>query len=136
MAKRDNPNRDKAQALARHLAQMSDADRAAFAAQCPVVLTIEGRPISGKNAMLAAMQCPTVTMIGGFRQWLAAGRAVRKGESALYIFVPSARRADDNASDAQEGADAGAAESVRFLLAPVFDVAQTDAIETAEAVAA
>lgn len=135
--KKENPNRDNARCLARKLAEMSETERAEFAARCPVILTIEGRPISGKNTLLAAMQCQTVTVIGGFRQWIAAGRAVRQGEKALYIFVPSSRRVDAGAAEpAAEGAETGAAESVRFLMAPVFDVSQTDAIETAKAAAA
>lgn len=137
--KKDNPNRDKARNLARHIAAMSDQDRAAFAAKCPAILTIDGRAISGKNAMLAMLQLETVTIIGGFRQWLAAGRAVRKGETAIYIFVPSGgRRAADPGAAADAGADSAAdsGESVRFLMAAVFDVSQTDAIETESAVAA
>lgn len=133
--KKENPNRDMAQRLARKIADMTDTERAEFAARCPVVLTIDGRPISGKNTLLAAMQCQTVTVIGGFRQWLAAGRAVRQGEKAIYIFVPSGgRRAADPGAAA--GADDTAAETVRFLMAAVFDVSQTDAIETPAAVAA
>jgi hypothetical protein len=135
--KKENPNREMAQRLARKIADMSDSERAEFAARCPVILTIDGRPISGRNGMLAMMQCQNVTVIGGFRQWLAAGRAVRQGEKALYIFVPSSRRVDAAASpgaDSPDGTDAGAAESVRFLMAAVFDVSQTDAV--AETVAA
>jgi hypothetical protein len=133
--KKENPNRDMARNLARKLAAMSDSERAEFAARCPVVLTIDGRPISGKNAMLAMLQCEPVTVIGGFRQWLAAGRAVRQGSKALYIFVPSSRRVDTSETGADPAA-ADSGESVRFLMAPVFDVSQTDAIENDAAVAA
>jgi hypothetical protein len=135
--KKENPNKDAARNLARKIAAMSDTECAKFAARCPVVLTIDGRPISGKNAMLAMMQCQNVTLIGGFRQWLAAGRAVRQGEKAIYIFVPSSRKAD-TASAATVGDDASAAvgDSVRFIMAAVFDVSQTDPIETETAVAA
>lgn len=144
-AKKPNPNREAAQRLAKKLADMSEAERAEFASRCPVVLTIEGRPISGKNAMLAMLQCSAVTVIGGFQQWIKAGRAVRKGESAIYIFVPSTRGGGADPGDAGKGGGAGeagdgggaaaAAEggggNVRFLMAPVFDVSQTDAIEIA-----
>lgn len=134
--KKENPHKDAARNLARKIAAMSDSERSEFAARCPVVLTIDGRPISGKNAMLAMLQCESVTVIGGFRQWLAAGRAVRQGSKALYIFVPSSRRVDAGAEPATDGAEPGAAESVRFLMAPVFDVSQTDAVDEAAAVAA
>ncbi len=127
--KKENPNKDAARALARKIAEMTDTERAEFAARCPVTLTIDGRPISGKNAMLAMMQYQNVTVIGGFRQWLAAGRVVRQGQKAIYIFVPSSRRVEaaPNAEGAADDSDAG--ESVRFLMAAVFDVSQTDAIE-------
>lgn len=137
--KKENPNRDAARRLARKLAEMTDSERAEFAARCPVILTIDGRPISGKNAMLAMMQMESVTVIGGFRQWLAAGRAVRQGQKAIYIFVPSSARAApaDSGADPAGAADPAGGETVtRFLMAPVFDVSQTDAIETETAAAA
>jgi antirestriction protein ArdC len=133
--KKENPNKDMARRLAQKIAAMSDAERAEFAARCPVVLTIDGRPISGKNAMLAAMQCQTVTIVGGFRQWLAAGRAVRQGEKGIYIFVPSSRKSEPGADAGAEGA-ADSGESIRFLMAAVFDVSQTDAVEIETANAA
>lgn len=136
--KKENPNREKARHLAKQIAGMSEEQKAQWLARVPV-LTMEGRPISGKNHMLVAMQCETATMVGGFRQWLAAGRAVRKGETALYIFAPGGRgKAEASApSSAEPGAAAeGAAESVRFIMVPVFDVSQTEPAEALQAVAA
>ena len=135
---KDNPNKEKARALANQIAGMTDAQKSAWLARVPV-LTTEGKPISGKNHMLAAMQRDDATMVAGFRQWLALGRAVRKGETALYIFAPSGgRKAEASAPSNETSGDDSATvgESVRFLLVPVFDVAQTDPIETAQAVAA
>ena len=65
-------------------------------------------------------------MVGGFRQWIKAGRAVRKGEHGMSILVPcmpGKDRADD---------DAAQNDSVRFIGGTVFDVSQTDAIEREE----
>jgi hypothetical protein len=135
MTKETNPNREKARSLARQIAGMTDEQKAQWMARVPI-LTMDRRPLSGKNHMLVAMQCADATMVGGFRQWLAAGRAVRKGETAIYIFVPSSARSAPGADAETGGADAGGAETVRFLMAPVFDVSQTDAIEIAATAAA
>ncbi len=126
--KQENPNREKARGLARQIANMTDEQKAAWLERVPV-LSIERRPLSGGNHMLAAMQCDGATMVAGFRQWLAAGRSVRKGQTALYIFAPAGRGKAEAEPPASAGADPGAVEggeSVRFLLVPVFDVSQTD----------
>jgi hypothetical protein len=135
---KENPNREKARGLARHISNMTDEQKAVWLARAPI-LTMDCKALSGKNHMLVAMQCEAATMVGGFRQWLAAGRAVRKGQAAIYIFAPCGnRKADSSApSSADPGAPEGeAAESVRFLLVPVFDVSQTDEIAVTESVAA
>ncbi|MGR4927300.1 ArdC family protein [Bradyrhizobium sp. CAR08] len=134
---KENPNKEKARTLANQIAAMSDEQKAAWMARVPV-LTTEGKPISGKNHMLAAMQRDDATMVAGFRQWLALGRAVRKGETALYIFAPSGRKAEPSAPSGEKAGDAleAVGDSIRFLLVPVFDVAQTDPVETTQAVAA
>lgn len=120
-----NPNRERAQSLARDLAAMSDSDRAALAARLPVVLSVTGAPISGHNAAFASLQCPDVTMVGGFRQWQAAGRTVMAGSKALYIFAPTSVRTGD-----QGGSEC------RFIMVPVFDVSQTEPAAADAAVAA
>lgn len=134
---KDNPNKEKARTLANQIAAMSDEQKASWMARVPV-LTTEGKPISGKNHMLAAMQRDDATMVAGFRQWLALGRAVRKGETALYIFAPSGRKPEASAPSGETAGDDSSAvgASIRFLLVPVFDVAQTDPVETTQAVAA
>lgn len=124
--RKPNPNKERARALAKEIGALSDTERAAFAAESPVA-TIDGRILSLGNIALVKRQAPTATMVGGFRQWLAGGRCVKQGEQALYIWIPSTRRADP---DKQEG-EAGAGDTeTRFLLAPVFDVSQT--VETVD----
>ncbi len=136
--KKESPNREKARQLAKQIAGFTEEQKAQWLARVPI-LTMEGRPISGKNHMLVAMQCETATMVGGFRQWLAAGRAVRQGQTALYIFAPAGRgkaEASAPSSAADPGAAEGAGDSVRFLMVAVFDVSQTDACEAPATVAA
>jgi len=73
--------------------------------------------------MLTLMQEPKATIVGGFNQWKAAGRYVRKGESGIGIWAPG------KAKDAVDDQD------IRFFMITVFDVSQTEKIE-AEAEAA
>jgi hypothetical protein len=120
--------------LAKQIADLSDADRAKLATSMVGVVTIEGNGLSLKNCCLLAMQMPSATVVGGFRQWLRAGRAVRKGEHGATIFVPiytgsgSARRdadADPGESADQDGEPAAGGDT-RFITATVFDVSQTE----------
>jgi hypothetical protein len=79
------------------------------------VATIEGHPLSFKNAALAALQRPNVSLVGGFQQWRKAGRMVRKGEKAIGIFLPLVRTSDD-----------GEAAGLAFRVVNVFDISQTE----------
>lgn len=107
--------------LAAKLAAMTEAQRAAVADRYPVV-TVEGRTISVRNMCLCAMQSAApVTMIGGFKQWLTAGRCVRKGERAIYILHPCMTKGED-----------GEESVAYFREVPVFDVSQTDALQVAQ----
>lgn len=118
--RKPNPARERAQSIARQLGAMSPEDRDALAATLPVILTAAGAPLSGRNAMMVAMQAPGATMVAGFRQWLAIGRAVRRGEHACYIWAPTTIRSGD-------GTEGGGEQ--RFILVPVFDIGQTDAAD-------
>lgn len=117
--KRDNFRR-----LVRQIAEMSESDRMSTLGDANVI-TCEGHGLSPTNTMLAIMQRPAVTVVGGFQQWIRAGRAVRKGEKGFFIWVPTAKP-----SELTDSAD------VRFLTATVFDIAQTDAIEAKNSEAA
>lgn len=109
--------------LARRLADMTEEQRADTAARMPTIVTIEGRALSVGNAILAAMQRDAVTVVGGFQQWRAAGRQVRKGEHGLMIWAPKTPKADDNK---QPGETSSAEERTRFITITMFDVSQTD----------
>lgn len=118
--------RERMRALSKRIAGMSEDERRALIAQCPAVITIEERALSPKNQMMLAFQLPKATIVGGFRQWLKHGRAVRKGEHGASIWIPLfAQAGDDSAAEPDEK---------RFGLATVFDVSQTDeVIERTEA---
>lgn len=114
----------KQKALFERLSKMNAVDRANLAAQMPVV-TCDGHTLSVANMCLIALQSPAATVVGGFRQWMKHGRAVRKGEHGLTIRVPAGARkeAAEASGDATEG------ESVFFVAGTVFDVSQTEVME-------
>lgn len=122
-AKRD-ARRAALQALAKQIAAMSPDARAELAARSPIV-TIEGRALSPFNQCLVAMQLPSATVVGGFRQWLKAGRAVTKGKHGASIWVPCGAKSAPDADGEQ------ATEKTFFTSGAVFDVSQTAEIEDA-----
>ena len=123
--------REKFRELVRQLAKLTDAEREAFMARCPAILTAEGRTLSGHNTLLAAMQRPGVTVVGGFRQWMKHGRAVRKGQHGIMIWIPRLPALQrEEAPAAGEGPETA---EVRFLMGTVFDISQTVEVETATA---
>ena len=77
------------------------------------VVMVTGHQISHKNAALARMQSPSCTKLGGFHQWLDAGRCVNKGESSIII------RGFSTKQDEEGG------EKAYFPRVNVFDVSQT-----------
>ena len=91
------------------------------------LVTCEGRALSLTNQMLIALQRPGATVLGGFRQWLKQGRAVRKGEHGAMIWVPCGVKGGADASASPEGTgDAGEGSDVRFIVGTVFDIGQTE----------
>ena len=92
-----------------------------------------------RNASLIVGQCPAASVAKSFKGWKAEGRAVRKGEKALWILASTARRTvgapDEMTQEAPEPTEAegqdGDGETKarqRFVTVPVFDVSQTDPI--------
>ncbi len=109
-------------ALAKTISGMTPDERSQFAEKIPVV-TIEGRPLSPFNQCMVAMQNHNATVVGGFRQWIKSGRAVMKGQHGYAIWVPIKGKAVEGSEEADE---------TRFILGTVFDVTQTQEIETAQ----
>ena len=112
----------KFRSLAKQLSALPAADRAALAARLPGISTIEGRSLSTFNMCLIAAQCPSATVVGGFKQWRKAGRSVRKGEHGLSLWVPCGTVKRDDGSD-----------RVQFISGVVFDVAQTEELPAKDA---
>lgn len=104
--------------LAREVGKLTPEQRSDLAAKCPVV-TIEGRSLSLTNQCLIARQTPAATIVGGFRQWLKAGRVVMKGQHGACIWVPVGHKS--KTADGETDTD----ERTGFILGTVFDVAQT-----------
>ncbi len=72
---------------------------------------------SANNVLLIAAQCPDATQVASFGAWRAMGRAVRRGERAIWILAPILVRARD---------ERDATELRGFRPVPVFDVSQTE----------
>ena len=108
--------------IASQVAKMSDEQRAALAARVSIT-TIEGRSLSMHNQCLLAYQIPSATIVGGFKQWIKAGRAVMKGQHGSVIWVPIGRK-DKETGEIQE--------RTGFVLGNVFDVSQTQEIGGAQ----
>lgn len=93
---------------------------------------------SARNAMLIAMQAPEATDVSGFKAWQDRGRSVlprpadvAPGEWGIKILAPAGQR-DAVDADPEAGTEAKAARKF-FKLAYVFDVAQTEPLEVAQA---
>lgn len=112
--------------LVKQIANMSELDRVEMSNRMGGILTVEGRSLSLHNTLLLALQCPSATVVGGFRQWLRAGRAVRKGQHGSTIWIP--RLKGTSGESTGPGADSEKPD-VSFLTGTVFDVSQTDPIE-------
>ena len=111
--------KDRFNELCKKIKAMGDGEKAKWVEEAGAVITVEGRALSPRNTILCYFQRPGVTMVGGFRQWLAKGRCVRKGEHGLSILVPC------GGGKEQEG-EIG---DVFFIAGTVFDVSQTDELE-------
>ena len=62
-------------------------------------ISIDGHEYSGRNKMFLAMQQVEFGKLGGFQQWIAHGRAVKKGETGNDIMIPCSKKAKDGGDD-------------------------------------
>lgn len=120
--------RERFRALVKSIAAMSDEQRLEIVSRIGAVVTCEARALSVFNTCLLMSQCENVSMVGGFQQWLRAGRAVRKGEHGLMIWIPSIRSASKDAPESGEIEDV----ELRFVIGTVFDISQTAEIQSQE----
>ena len=89
------------------------------------------------NQCLLAMQAHErgiePTYVTGFRTFLTLGRAVRRGERALWVLAPrtvTLKRVRPDRDDEEDGEE----RRLFFRSVPVFDVSQTDEIPGAEVI--
>lgn len=118
--------------LWKKVAAMPTAERVARANKLGLV-NCDGRPLSMGNMLLVALQLPNASVLGGFRQWLRHGRAVRKGEHGAMIWVPCGSRSVNEPTTEQaevvDETESGGESDTRFVTGTVFDISQTEEIE-------
>ncbi len=104
--------------LAKALKNMTEEQKLDLVATQSIT-NVDGKTLSLNNAVLMLMQrsedIPTV--VGGYRQWLKAGRQVQQGEHGMMIWYPSRKKNEDDED-----------ETTRFFVGTVFDIAQTEVI--------
>ncbi len=104
--------------LAKVLKGMTEGEKLDLIAEKSIT-NVEGKALSLNNAVLMCMQrsedIPTI--VGGYRQWLKAGRQVQAGQKGMAIWYPSRKKSED-----------GEDEKTRFFVGTVFDIAQTEVI--------
>jgi len=116
--------RERFRELVTKVAAMSDDQRGELVMCCGAVMTCEGRALSPFNSCLILSQFPTSSIVGGFLQWKAHGRSVKKGEHGLMIWVLTGRK-DEDEKPTEEETD-GVPKRAGFIMGTVFDVSQTE----------
>jgi len=107
----------KIKAIREKILSLSQEQREALSAIS--IPTIEGRFLSMHNVLMIVSQFSfTPTVVGGFKQWLKAGRSVRKGEHGAVILYPVGPKDQEGILEDAE----------RFFSATVFDISQTESI--------
>jgi antirestriction factor ArdC-like protein len=116
------------------LGKLSDGiDRLCDSAEWKRYLDVQSRfrNYSFANTMLILCQRPDATRVASFRKWLEFDRCVVRGETALRIWAPAgrARKPEAEATEEKKTDEAenttAKASATRFVMVPVFDVAQT-----------
>jgi antirestriction factor ArdC-like protein len=113
--------RERFRALVKQVAEMPEEQRIAIANKVGIV-TVEGHPLSLKNMALVALQLPAASLVAGFRQWIAQGGAVKKGEHGAMIWIPIGRKVTDETTG---GTHTEMDDNRAFTIATVFDISQT-----------
>lgn len=71
------------------------------------------------NCWLIYNQCPTATLVAGYKRWQEMGRQVKKGETSIAIFAPLMRKEKSESNDKTRTL-------FGFRSVGVFDVSQTE----------
>lgn len=113
--------------LAEKVSAMTDEERSAIVDRCGAVVSIERRALSINNTLLILTQLPTASVVAGFRQWLDAGRCVKKGERGLSLWIPTGRGEATEQPETDAPADGTEPKKARarFVMGTVFDISQT-----------
>ena len=100
--------------LRKQLANMTKEQKDAIAAK-GLIVTVEGRVLSLHNTIMLYLQSPhnTPTVVGGYNQWLRAGKQVKKGEHGYTILFPAGNKDAD-----------GTITATHFFTGTVFDISQ------------
>jgi len=114
--------------LAGEIAKMTDEQRQEIANKLGTVINPDGHALTLNNTILLWMQSQRtdLTVIAGFKQWIKAGRVVRKGEHSIgCIMVPiRGKKEEENGEEKRP---------LYFKMVSVFDVSQTDELQSAAA---
>lgn len=104
--------------LRKQLANLSEDQKLQLILEAGGITNVEGHTLSHTNTLLMMMQLSTTpTVVGGYRQWLRAGRQVRRGQHGLMIWYPSRKVQDEDEETDEE---------LNFYVGTVFDISQTD----------
>ena len=115
---------DKIKELREYLKSLSDDERKAIADKYGFH-SIEGKVYSINNQALILHQAAMMNVeirgtLGGFKQWISAGRVVRKGEHGLMIWFPSQTKGTIKEDNTIEHGN------MRFFTTTIFDISQTE----------
>ena len=121
--------RDKVRQLRARLAGLTDQEKQELTSR-GLIVNIEGRFLSLHNTYMIYLQSngTTPSVVGGYRQWKAAGKHVKKGEHGLLIFFPAGADRD------QETGEVNSPE--HYYTGTVFDISQVEDTEDEPAQAA
>ena len=100
------------------VADMTVEQRQEIVGKIGLIPTVTGGALSPFNSCIVLYQNKNASMVGGFRQWKAAGRYIRKGEHGVGIWIPAAKPESDD---------------IRFFMGTVFDISQTEEINEEKA---
>lgn len=78
------------------------------------------------NTLLIMCQKPEASQVAGFHKWKELGRSVKKGEKGIAILAPMLLKNRDEAQPEQTEDGESEERSLRFRVAYVFDISQTE----------
>jgi len=113
--------RQSARKLAKEISALSDKEIKNWVSRTSIS-TIDGHILSANNICMIDSQIPHATVVGGYLQWLRAGRYVKVGQQGAAISVPfKVNEGEIN-------------ERTVFKIGYVFDISQTTRDELFEKV--